>query len=116
MTNLPARAGWLTVLSLAAVAAVNLAGVWQIAAARRVAAEEAGRVFSAETAARARAMGGRLSATRGDLGFLAASEPIAGPDRAAAPSSGGGGGRRAGAGSGRGGGPRGAPRGGGGGP
>src|SRR5258708_30150184 len=97
MTNLPARAGWLTVLSLAAVAAVNLAGVWQIAAARRVAAEEAGRVFSAETAARARAMDGRLSATRADLGFLAASQPIARLHRAPPPSSGHGRRRPAGA-------------------
>src|SRR5258708_3196904 len=98
MTNLPARAGWLTVLSLAAVAAVNLAGVWQIAAARRVAAEEAGRVFSAETAAPARAMDGRLSAPRADLGFLAASEPIARLDPAAPPRPRGGGWRRAGGG------------------
>src|SRR6266851_9251218 len=97
MTTLPARAGWLTVLSLAAVAAVNLAGAWQIAAARRVAAEEAGRVFSAETAARARALDGRLSATRADLGFLAASESLAGLDRVPAPNSGDGRWRRAGA-------------------
>jgi signal transduction histidine kinase len=95
MTPLPGRAGWLTVLSLAAVVAVNFAGAWQIAAARRVAAEEAGRVFSAETAGRARALEGRLSATRADLGFLATSEPIAGLDRG--PDSGDGRWRRAGA-------------------
>jgi signal transduction histidine kinase len=95
MTTLPARVGWLTVLSLAAVAAVNLAGAWQIAAARRVAAEEAGRVFAVETASRARALEGRLSATRADLGFLATSDPIAG--LAPAPESGDPRWRRAGA-------------------
>jgi signal transduction histidine kinase len=71
------RAGWLIALSIVAVAAVNVAGVWGIAVARRAAAEDAGRVFAGETAARARGLETVLAAIRADLAFLAASGPLA---------------------------------------
>jgi signal transduction histidine kinase len=72
------RAGWPIALSIVAVAAVNVAGVWGIAVARRTAAENAARVFEGETTARARALESVLSNVRGDMTFLAASTPLAG--------------------------------------
>src|SRR5439155_26243425 len=69
-------AGWLTVLSIAAVLAVGLAGFRGIAAARRSAEEEAERVFRDETTGRARAVETRLGGIRSDLAFVAASSPI----------------------------------------
>ncbi len=70
------RTGWLTGLALAAVIAVNLAGLFAIAVARRGAIEEAGRAFQQETAARGRALEKTLAAVRADLAFLAASSPV----------------------------------------
>jgi signal transduction histidine kinase len=65
--------GWLTALSVAAVAAINLAGIGGIAVARRGALDEAERVLRLETAGRARAMESVLSSTRADLAFLTGS-------------------------------------------
>jgi signal transduction histidine kinase len=70
------RARIFTVLALAAVGAVNAAGLWGIAVARRGAAEEAERLFGLETQARARSLESLLSSTRADLAFLAGSAPI----------------------------------------
>src|SRR5262245_12550132 len=77
MSALPSRARLLTALAVAAVAVVNAAGIWGIAVGRRTAAEEAGRVFRAETAARARGLESLLAATRGDLAFLVGSPAVA---------------------------------------
>ena len=82
MTSLPFRTWWLTGLSIAAVLAVNLAGLGGIAMARRAARDEAGRAFADETAARGRAIEGLLSAIRADLAFLAASSPVGRLDQA----------------------------------
>ena len=83
MTSLPFRTWWLTGLSIAAVLAVNLAGLGGIAVARRTARDEAGRAFADETAARGRAIEGVVSAIRADLAFLAASSPVGRLDQAA---------------------------------
>ena len=72
-----ARAGWLTLVPIAAAAAVNVAGIWSIALARRGAADEASRLFAAETAGRAQAMERLMSGMRDNLAFLAASAPVA---------------------------------------
>jgi signal transduction histidine kinase len=77
MGALPSRARLLTALAVAAVAVVNAAGIWGIAVGRRTAAEEAGRVFRAETATRARGLESLLAATRGDLAFLVGSPAVA---------------------------------------
>jgi signal transduction histidine kinase len=69
-------AGWLTILAVAMVVAVNAAGLWGIAVANRGAREEEARLFSAETAARARSLESVLSGTRAELAFLAGSPPI----------------------------------------
>jgi len=71
-------AGWLTALAVAAVVAVNAAGIWGIAVAYRGARDEESRLFAAETAARARSVESVLSATRAELAFLAGSSAIAG--------------------------------------
>jgi signal transduction histidine kinase len=71
------RAGWLIALSIVAVGAVNVAGVWGITGARRAAAEDATRVLEGETAARARVLGATLANVRADMAFLAASAPLA---------------------------------------
>jgi len=71
-------AGWLTVLAVAMVVAVNVAGLWGIAVANRGAREEEGRLFAAETAARARSLESVLSGTRAEMAFLAGSSAIAG--------------------------------------
>jgi signal transduction histidine kinase len=70
------RAGWLIALSIVAVGAVNVAGAWGIAVARRAAAEDATRVFEGETAGRARALEAVLANIRADMAFLAASAPL----------------------------------------
>jgi hypothetical protein len=57
-------AGWLTILAIATVVAVNAAGLWGIAVATRGAREEEARLFSAETSARARSLESVLSGTR----------------------------------------------------
>jgi signal transduction histidine kinase len=64
-------------LALAAVAAVNAAGLFAIAGSRRAVAEETARLFRADTEARARGLESVLSGTRADLVFLARSSPIA---------------------------------------
>jgi len=71
-----AAAGWLTAAAVIAVLAVNAAGLWSIAAARRGVREEAGRLFRARTEAEARAIESRVSATRTDLAFLAGSSAV----------------------------------------
>jgi signal transduction histidine kinase len=89
-----ARARLFSAVALLAVAAVNVAGLWAIAAARRDAVEEAGRLLRAETQARVRAFESRLLSTRADLTFLAESpllEPLlvpSGSDTAAERASG----------------------------
>jgi len=70
------RAGWLTLVPIAAAAAVNVAGILGIALARRGAGEEAGRLFAAETAGRAQAMERLVAGMRDNLAFLAASAPV----------------------------------------
>jgi signal transduction histidine kinase len=80
-----ARAGWLTFAPVAAVAAVNVAGIWGIALARRGATEEAARLFSAETLGRARALERQVGDIRANLAFLAASAPVSGLAREADP-------------------------------
>jgi signal transduction histidine kinase len=74
---LRSRAGWLAVLSIVAVAAVNGAGLYAIASARRASRDGAARLFEAETSARARALLGVLDDTRSNLEFLAASSSLA---------------------------------------
>ncbi|HUL78104.1 MAG TPA: ATP-binding protein [Vicinamibacteria bacterium] len=82
MKPLRASPGWLTGIALAAVAAVNLAGLWGIRVARQGALDEARRGFSLDVAARATALEGRLSGVRADLAFLGASPTIARLDEA----------------------------------
>ena len=87
----PRPAGWLSAATLLAIVAVNAAGVWEIAAARRGALQESRRIFTLETAGRARALESLLAGTRADLAFLASSpaffrleEELASPDPRAA--------------------------------
>jgi signal transduction histidine kinase len=82
MKPLRASPGWLTGIALAAVAAVNLAGLWGIRVARQGALDEARRAFSLDVAARATALEGRLSEVRSDLAFLGASPTVARLDEA----------------------------------
>jgi signal transduction histidine kinase len=79
------RAGWLTIAPIAAVAAVNVAGIWGIALARRGATEEAARLFAAETMSRARALERLVGDIRANLAFLAASAPVSGLARNTSP-------------------------------
>ena len=72
------RGGWLIALSVIAVAAVNVAGVWGITVARRGAAEDATRLFEGEIAGGARAVESLLANIRADMSFLAASAPLSG--------------------------------------
>ena len=74
---LGASPGWLTLVALLAVAAVNLAGFWGIRVARQGAQEGARRAFEVDVAARASRVERRLSEVRGDLAFLASSPTIA---------------------------------------
>jgi signal transduction histidine kinase len=69
-------AGRLTAASIAAVLAVNAAGIWGIATARRDVRDEAARLFRSQTETRARSIESGLSATRTDLAFLAGSSAI----------------------------------------
>jgi signal transduction histidine kinase len=64
---------WLTLVSTAAVVIINLAGIWEIAEARKGLEEGAQRVLSLETAARARAIESRLAQARADLAFMTGS-------------------------------------------
>ena len=82
MRSLRATPGWLTGIALAAVAAVNLAGLWGIRVARQGALDEARRAFALGVGAKATALEGRLSEVRADLAFLGASPTIARLDEA----------------------------------
>jgi signal transduction histidine kinase len=82
MRPLRASPGWLTGIALAAVAAVNLAGLWGIRVARQGAIDEARRSYSLDVSARATALEGRLSEVRSDLAFLGASPTVARLDEA----------------------------------
>jgi len=64
---------WFTVLSIAAVVAINIAGIWSLAVARRGLQEDAGRLLNLETGERARGLEATLARTRGDLAFMAGS-------------------------------------------
>ncbi len=70
-------AGWLTAAALAAVVAVNAAGIWGIATARRGVREESARLFRAQSEGRARSLESALAAVRTDLAFMAGSSSIA---------------------------------------
>src|SRR5262249_7807265 len=76
MRALGFRPGWWTGLALAAVIAVNVAGISGIAVARRGAQDEAKRQFQDETAGWARTLEKTLTGVRSDLAFLAASSPV----------------------------------------
>jgi signal transduction histidine kinase len=76
MKALRATPGWLTLIAVAAVAAVNLASFWAIRVARAGAVEEARRSFELDVTARATALEGRLSEVRSDLAFLGGSPTI----------------------------------------
>jgi signal transduction histidine kinase len=69
-----------------AVAAVNGAGIYGIAAARRASRDEATRLFAVETEARARAVARVLEDARSNLQFLAASSALGRISRGALPS------------------------------
>jgi len=64
---------WFTVLSIAAVAAINAAGIWSMAVARRGLQEDAARLLTLETAERASGLEAILARTRGELAFMAGS-------------------------------------------
>jgi two-component system, NtrC family, sensor kinase len=70
---LPRRARLFSTIAVLTVAAVNAAGLWSIAASRRAAADEAGRLFRLSTETRARGLERVLGGTRSDLEFLAGS-------------------------------------------
>jgi signal transduction histidine kinase len=77
MKPLRATPGWLTVIALAAVAAVNLAGLWGIRVARQGALDEARNAFALDVGTKATALEARLSEVRSDLAFLGASPTVA---------------------------------------
>ena len=64
---------WFTVLSIAAVVAINAAGIWSLAVARRGLREDAARLLNLETGERARGLEATLARTRGELAFMAGS-------------------------------------------
>src|SRR5262249_48239853 len=64
---------WLTLLATAAVVAINVAGLWEITAARASLVDGARRMLGLETVARAGILEARLAQTRGDLAFMAGS-------------------------------------------
>jgi signal transduction histidine kinase len=76
MKPLRATPGWLTIIALSAVAAVNLVGLWGIRVARQGAQEEARRGFEADLSLRAAALETRLGGVRSDLAFLADSPTL----------------------------------------
>jgi signal transduction histidine kinase len=82
MKPIRATPGWLTVIAVAAVAAVNVAGLWGIFVARQGAAAEARRGFDLDIGARATSLERRLSEIRSDLAFLGGSPTIARLDEA----------------------------------
>ncbi|HKQ60868.1 MAG TPA: hypothetical protein VJS92_06235, partial [Candidatus Polarisedimenticolaceae bacterium] len=70
----PARAVlWVTALTLAAIVAVNAAGLWGIALGRRSAREAAERTLQLETGSRAHELEARLAGAWADLDFLSGS-------------------------------------------
>ena len=73
---LPRRARLFSTIAVLTVAAVNAAGLWSIAASRRAAADEAGRLFRLSTETRARGLERVLGGTRSDLEFLAGSSLV----------------------------------------
>ena len=77
MKTLRATPGWLTGIALAAVAAVNLAGLWGIRVARQGALDQARNAFALDVGTKATALEARLSEVRSDLAFLGASPTIA---------------------------------------
>ena len=64
---------WFTVLSIAAVVAINAAGIWSLAVARRGLQEDATRLLKLEVAERAKGVEAVLARTRGELAFMAGS-------------------------------------------
>jgi signal transduction histidine kinase len=82
MKPLRATPGWLTVIAVAAVAAVNVAGLWGIFVARQGALAEARRGFDLDIGRRATTLERRLSEIRSDLAFLGGSPTIARLDEA----------------------------------
>jgi signal transduction histidine kinase len=80
--GLGAGAGWLTLLALVAVVAVNAAGLWGIQVARQGMRDEARSRFEQEVVARATRLERRLSEIRADLAFVGATPSIARLDEA----------------------------------
>jgi signal transduction histidine kinase len=76
MKPLRATPGWLTGIALAAVAAVNLAGLWGIRVARQGALDQARNAFGLAVGTKATALESRLSEVRSDLAFLGASPTV----------------------------------------
>jgi signal transduction histidine kinase len=74
---LGASPGWLTLIALAAVAAVNIAGLVGIRLARMGAEDDTRLAFERETATRASRLERQLSEIRAELAFLGASPAIA---------------------------------------
>jgi signal transduction histidine kinase len=74
--------GWLTLVAVLAVVAVNLAGLWGIQVARQALRGEARSGFEQEVAARASRLERRLSEIRADLAFVGATPSIARLDEA----------------------------------
>jgi len=77
MKPIRATPGWLTLIALAAVAAVNLAGFWGIVMARQAALGEARRAYELDVGARGTQLESRLAGIRADLAFLGGSPTIA---------------------------------------
>jgi signal transduction histidine kinase len=68
--------GWLPLATVAAILAVNAAGIGGILVVRRGAIEQADKLFQLEIAERARALESRLASSRADLAFLVASPAL----------------------------------------
>ena len=80
--GLGAGPGWLTLVAVLAVVAVNLAGLWGIRVARQVLRDEARSGFEQEVKARATRLERRLSEIRADLAFVGATPAVARLDEA----------------------------------
>ena len=74
--------GWLTLVAVLAVVAVNLAGLWGIRVARQGLRDEARSGFEREVVARATRLERRLSEIRADLAFVGATPEVARLDEA----------------------------------
>jgi signal transduction histidine kinase len=79
-----AGVGWLTGIAVAAVLAINAAGIVGIAVARRGVVEEAGRALALETESRAHEIVSTLASTQADLTFLSGSPVLFGLEEALA--------------------------------